>query len=389
MPQENSTIGQTFSQSSEKKSNGSGKLRDFRSVVIFGGAGFIGSNLAHHLLRETKAKVHVFDNLSRPGSRHNLEWLQEAAKDSGRLKITIGDVRNYTLVERAARHATEIYHLAAQVAVTTSIDDPRTDFDVNAGGTLNILEAARKGGHRPFILYTSTNKVYGALTGQPLIAYQRCYRLAPQDSISESQPLNFHSPYGCSKGAADQYVRDYARIYGLQTVVFRMSCIAGTRQFGTEDQGWVAHFIYSALQKDAVTIYGDGRQTRDVLWVGDLIDAMNAVRENLPQTAGEVFNVGGGCENTTSLLELIDSIEGLTGRTMEHTFANARPGDQMFYVTNHEKLTRMTGWKPTTSLLDSVRRIARWWKANQGLFGKVHAEPAEFAPPMEALQEPA
>jgi CDP-paratose 2-epimerase len=389
MPQENFTSEQVISQSSARKSDGNGKLRDFRSVVIFGGAGFIGSNLAYHLLRETKAKVHVFDNLSRPGSRHNLEWLQGAAKDSGRLKITIGDVRNYTLVERAVRHATEIYHFAAQVAVTTSIDDPRTDFDVNAGGTLNILEAARKGGHRPFILYTSTNKFYGALSGQSLVAYQRSYRLAPQDSIAESQPLNFHSPYGCSKGAADQYVRDYARIYGLPTVVFRMSCIAGTRQFGTEDQGWVAHFIYSALQKDPVTIYGDGRQTRDVLWVGDLIAAMNSVRENLPQTAGEVFNVGGGCENTTSLLELMDSIEGLTGRKMDHTFANSRPGDQMFYVTNHEKLTRITGWKPSTTLGDVVRQIARWWKANQELFGKVQAESEEFAPSLEAVQEPA
>jgi CDP-paratose 2-epimerase len=358
--------------------------------VIFGGAGFIGSNLAHFLLRETKAKVHVFDNLSRQGSRHNLDWLQETAKDSGRLKITIGDVRNYTLVERAVRHATEIYHFAAQVAVTSSIDDPRTDFEVNAGGTLNILEAARKGGHKPFILYTSTNKVYGALTGQPLIAYQRCYRLAPQDSINESQPLNFHSPYGCSKGAADQYVRDYARMYGLPTVVFRMSCIAGIRQFGTEDQGWVAHFIYSALQKEPITIYGDGRQTRDVLWVGDLIEAMNAVRENLPRTAGEVFNVGGGCENTTSLLELMDSIEALTGQKMEYSFAPARPGDQMFYVTSHEKLTRMTGWKPRNSLRDTVQQIARWWKANQLLFGRVHAGgPQGFASALEAVQEPA
>src|SRR3954463_2738698 len=188
MPQEKFTGEQDFSQSSVKKSNGNGKLRDFRSVVIFGGAGFIGSNLAYHLLRETKAKVHVFDNLSRPGSRQNLTWLQEAAKDSGRLKITIGDVRNYTLAERAVRHATEIYHLAAQVAVTDSIEDPRLDFEVNAGGTLNILEAARRAGHRPFILYTSTNKVYGALSGQSLVAYQRCYRLGPPEPGTQNPP---------------------------------------------------------------------------------------------------------------------------------------------------------------------------------------------------------
>lgn len=372
-----------------KQSNGDGKLRDFRSVLIFGGAGFIGSNLAYHLLRETKAKVHIFDNLSRPGSRHNLEWLQQAAKDSGRLKITIGDVRNYTLVERAVRHATEIYHLAAQVAVTNSIEDPRLDFEVNAGGTLNVLEAARRAGHRPFILYTSTNKVYGSLSGQSLIAYQRCYRLAPQDSVTESQPLNFHSPYGCSKGAADQYVRDYARIYGLPTVVFRMSCIAGTRQFGTEDQGWVAHFVYSALQGEPVTLYGDGRQTRDVLWVDDLIDAMNAVRENLSQTRGEVFNVGGGSANATSLLELMDRIEELTGEKVEHNFANARPGDQMFYVSNHDKLTRMTGWTPRTPLPKTVEQIARWWKANQELFGRVQGETREALGNFMAAQEPA
>jgi CDP-paratose 2-epimerase len=357
--------------------------------LILGGAGFIGSNLAHHLLRETKAKVHVFDNLSRPGARHNLEWLQGAAKDSGRLKITIGDVRNYTLVERAVRHATEIYHLAAQVAVTSSIDDPRLDFEVNAGGTLNILEAARKSGHRPFILYTSTNKVYGALTGQSLMAYQRCYRLAPQDSITEAQPLNPHSPYGCSKGAADQYVRDYARIYGLPTVVFRMSCIAGTRQFGTEDQGWVAHFIYSALQGDPLTVYGDGRQTRDVLWVGDLIEAMEAVRTHLPHTAGEVFNVGGGSSNTTSLLELIDQMEESLGVKVDYNFANARAGDQMFYVTNHDKLTRVTGWTPKISLTASVQQIANWWKANQELFGRVQAERVSEFSSLVPVQEPA
>src|SRR5438270_12163607 len=346
MIQEKFTDNGGSTEPNSRKSNGNGKLRDFRSVLIFGGAGFIGSNLAHHLLTDSKAKVHVFDNLSRTGSRQNLEWLQEAAKDSGRLKITIGDVRNYTLVERAVRHATEIYHLAAQVAVTDSIDDPRLDFEVNAGGTLNILEAARRSGHRPFILYTSTNKVYGALTGQSLVAYQRCYRLAPQDSVTEAQPLNFHSPYGCSKGAADQYVRDYARIYGLPTVVFRMSCIAGTRQFGTEDQGWVAHFIYSALQGDRLTIYGDGRQTRDVLWVGDLIRAFELARRYPERTTGEIYNVGGGANNAVSLLDVVQKIRRTTFRRLEYHRAERRPGDQQIYVTDHSKLTSATGWTP-------------------------------------------
>jgi CDP-paratose 2-epimerase len=208
--------------------------------------------------------------------------------------------------------------------------------------------------------------------------------------VTEAQPLNFHSPYGCSKGAADQYVRYYSRIYGLPTVVLRMSCIAGTRQFGTEDQGWVAHFIYSALQGEPLTIYGDGRQTRDVLWVGDLIGAMNAVRENLPQTAGEVFNVGGGSSNTTSLLELIDQIEQFSGKKVDYTFAKARPGDQMFYVTNHDKITRMTGWAPTTALPETVRQIAAWWKANQHLFSRTQMERLqELEPGLTALQEPA
>src|SRR4051795_6003653 len=365
-----------------------GRMRpqDTRSVLIFGGAGFIGSNLAHSLLSHTDAKVHIFDNLSRAGVHHNVEWLRKTAANSGRLQVTVGDVRDARQVEKAVAHANEIYHCAAQVAVTTSVADPRHDFEVNLGGTFNVLEAARKSGHRPFMLFTSTNKVYGELNSRPLGMSRTRYELQGSNGVSEAQPLDFHSPYGCSKGSADQYVRDYARIYGMPTVVFRMSCIAGPQQFGNEDQGWVAHFLYSALQGSPVMIYGDGRQVRDVLWVGDLIQAMNAVRENLPQTAGEVFNVGGGCENTTSLLELMDSIEGLTGRKMDHIFANARPGDQMFYVTNHEKLTRMTGWKPTTTLPDVVRQIARWWKANQELFGKVHAESDEFAPSLEAVQ---
>src|SRR5689334_23348890 len=262
----------------------------FRSVVIFGGAGFIGSNLAHRLLETTEAKVHIFDNLSRSGVRNNLAALQKIAGNSGRLQITVGDVRDATLVERAVRHATEVYHFAAQVAVTTSVVEPRLDFEVNLLGTFNILEAVRKQDRRPFLLFTSTNKVYGELSNHAISALPRRYEFADTLGISESQPVDFHSPYGCSKGAADQYVRDYARMYGIPTVVFRMSCIAGPRQFGNEDQGWVAHFLYSVLQDAPLVIYGDGRQIRDVLCVEDLLRAFEAVRDNISITRGQIYN---------------------------------------------------------------------------------------------------
>jgi CDP-paratose 2-epimerase len=208
------------------------KKEKFRSVLIFGGAGFIGSNWARRLLDTTEAKVHVFDNLSRPGARYNLEFLQRVAGKSGRLQITIGDVREQAKVAKVVRHATEIYHFAAQVAVTTAINDPRTDFEVNVGGTFNILDAAREAGNRPFVLFTSTNKVYGDIGNKNAVPTPTRYMIPATPPTNEEQPLDFHSPYGCSKGAADQYVRDYARIYGLPTVVFRMSCIAGPRQFG-------------------------------------------------------------------------------------------------------------------------------------------------------------
>jgi CDP-paratose 2-epimerase len=362
------------------------KKASFRSVVIFGGAGFIGSNLAHRLLTETDAKVHIFDNLSRSGVKHNLTWLQQVAGNSGRLRITIGDVRNERMVEQAMRYATEIYHLAAQVAVTGSITDPVFDFDVNLRGTLNILEAARKAPNPPFILFTSTNKVYGDLGNPPLAADHSRYYFTDRKGISESQPLDFHSPYGCSKGAADQYVRDYTRIYGLKTVVFRMSCIAGQRQFGNEDQGWVAHFLYSALQKNPLTIYGDGKQVRDVLYVGDLLDAFEAVRMN-PAVAGEIFNVGGGAQNTTSLLELISAVEDLTRKKVAYSFEVARPGDQLVYVTDHSKLTSLTGWAPRTSVAETLRHIHHWWRKNRALF--VSEEGVETAAGTVLAQEAA
>ena len=349
-----------------------------RSVLIFGGAGFIGSNLAHDLLTRTDAKVHVFDNLSRTGVRHNLNWLRKAAGSSGRLKITMGDVRDASLVERAVAEAQEIYHFAAQVAVTTSVAEPRLDFEVNLCGTFNILDAARKSRNKPFLLFTSTNKVYGDLgLGAPMRTNRR-YIYPGHRGVSESQLLDFHSPYGCSKGAADQYVRDFSRIYNLPSVVFRMSCIAGPRQFGTEDQGWVAHFLYSALQQKPVVIYGDGCQVRDVLCVKDLIRAFDAVRQNLPITAGQIYNVGGGIANTTSLLELIQTIEELTGCHLDHVADESRPGDQLIYVTDYSKLHRHTGWKPQINLRQTLELLHAFWEENRGVIaGRTVPAPVE------------
>jgi len=341
-----------------------------RSVLIFGGAGFIGSNLAHSLLEQTEAKIHIFDNLSRAGVRHNLEWLQRQAGSSGRLEITVGDVRDATLVERAVRSATEIYHFAAQVAVTSSLVDPRLDFDVNLGGTFNVLEAIRKAGHRPFLLFTSTNKVYGELRGRATVATSTRYRFADGAGVAEDQPLDFYSPYGCSKGAADQYVRDYARMFDIPAVVFRMSCIAGPRQFGNEDQGWVAHFLYSALAGQPVVVYGDGRQVRDVLSVSDLVRAFAVAHKNSQVGAGEIYNVGGGARNTVSLLELIDAIEQLAGRKLHTIFQRPRPGDQLVYVTDFSKLQRQAGWEPQYNPLQTLEQIYAWWKRNRHLFPK-------------------
>lgn len=354
------------------------KMERFRSVLIVGGAGFIGSNWARRLLETTEAKVHIFDNLSRPGARHNLDFLQKTAGKSGRLQITIGDVREQAKVAKVVKHATEIYHFAAQVAVTTAVADPRHDFDVNVGGTFNVLEAARESGRNPLLLFTSTNKVYGDLAGRITIAQPTRYVSPGNLATDESQPLDFHSPYGCSKGAADQYVHDYARIYGLPTVVFRMSCIAGPRQFGNEDQGWVAHFLYSAMLRSPVTIFGSGLQVRDVLYVDDLLRAFEAVREHQDQAAGEVFNVGGGEANSVSLLELVEHIRELTGQQIEFDRSHLRAGDQLYYVSDCSKLHRITGWKPEVNVRDGLERMLAWFRKNRELIASVH--PLETEP---------
>lgn len=354
--------------------------QEARSALIFGGAGFIGSNLAHHLLTRTDARVHIFDNLSRAGVHHNLEWLKKAAGSSGRLQVTIGDVRDMKMVEKAVAQASEIYHLAAQVAVTTSVADPRNDFEINLCGTFNVIDAARKCGRQPFILFTSTNKVYGNLGLSEPEATRLRYVYPNHQGVSERQPLDFHSPYGCSKGAADQYVHDYSRIYGLPTVVFRMSCIAGPRQFGTEDQGWVAHFLYSALQRKPIVIYGDGRQVRDVLCVHDLVRAIEAAHLYSYVTKGQTYNIGGGMENTISLLELMEEIEKLTGHRLEFVMDERRPGDQPFYVTDFSKMKRHTGWKPEIGVQKTLELLLQFWESNRSFFSsRVPAESFSMA----------
>jgi CDP-paratose 2-epimerase len=343
-----------------------------RNVLITGGAGFIGSNLAERLLRQSRAHVRIFDNLSRAGVTHNLDWLQSLASP-GRLEFIRGDVRNTSSLQEAARDASEIYHLSAQVAVTSSVDDPRNDFEVNACGTLNVLEAARRSGKKPFVLFTSTNKVYGSLDSLQAVVDGTHYRARNRDfqGVNENEPLDFHSPYGCSKGAADQYVRDYARIYDLPTVVFRMSCIAGPRQFGNEDQGWVAHFLYSALARRPITVYGNGLQVRDVLHVHDLLDAMAAARAAGDRSHGEVYNLGGGLARAVSVLEMLRMIEARTGERLDPRSCMVRPGDQPLYISDTSKFTAHTGWRPQRSLAETLEAIHDFWRAHHSHIGAV------------------
>ncbi len=347
-----------------------------RTILITGGAGFIGSNLADRLLKEPGTRVRIFDNLSRRGVAHNLEWLRRRAPKE-RLQFIKGDVRNASAVVTAARDADEIYHLAAQVAVTISVDAPRDDFEVNALGTFNVLEAARCSGRRPFLLFTSTNKVYGALEELSVTSEGTHYRAQDPlfSGVTENQPLDFHSPYGCSKGAADQYVRDYARIYDLPSVVFRMSCIAGPRQFGTEDQGWVAHFLYSVLESRQITIYGDGFQVRDILHVHDLVDAMLSVRG--AKAAGEIYNIGGGLSRAVSVLEMLKAITAETGIEPRLNYSSVRPGDQPLYISNTEKFTRATGWSPRFSCRETLQSIHGFWHENRELLASQRPMPQQ------------
>jgi CDP-paratose 2-epimerase len=333
-------------------------------ALITGGAGFIGCNLAWHLASHGHT-VRVLDNLARPGSERNLAWLRDTL---GALDFVQADTRDASAVAAAAAGCDAIFHFAAQVAVTSSVTEPLHDFEVNARGTLNVLEAARQSGSAVF--YTSTNKVYGGMDDVPVVELPTRYAYADlPEGASERQPLDFHSPYGCSKGCADQYVHDYARIYGLRTVVFRMSCIYGTRQFGNEDQGWVAHFLIAAVRGRPITIYGDGKQVRDLLYVDDLVRAFELAWERLDTTAGRVYNIGGGPANTLAVwTEFGPLLAELLGRPIPVQYGPWRPGDQKVYVTDVRRAAAEFGWAPTISAREGVTRLLRWVQANRALF---------------------
>jgi len=353
----------------ESARGGSGLSRSAakRHALITGGAGFIGTNLAARLLASGQP-VLVFDDLSRPGVERNLAWLRETHGE--RLRVEIADVRDPLALKTAVRSASMVFHLAAQVAVTTSLQDPRGDCEINIGGTLNVLEAIRAVAEPPPLIFTSTNKVYGALSDLSLHKSQSRYQpLEPtlRSGIGEERPLDFHSPYGCSKGAADQYVLDYARTFGIPAIVFRMSCIYGLHQQGNEDQGWVAHFLIRAIEGAPIALYGDGMQVRDLLFVEDLVDALLLAQANSHTLSGQAYNIGGGLGNTVSLLELIDLIASLQENKPEIRMNDWRPGDQRYYVSDTSKFKAATGWAPKVSVREGVERLYEWLSRARGI----------------------
>jgi CDP-paratose 2-epimerase len=349
-------------------SNGS-KNGKPKPVLITGGAGFVGSNLAHRLLSEGH-RVRLLDNLSRSGVERNLRWLIETHGDL--VDIEVPDVRNLSLVKQAVKDASQVFHFAAQVAVTSSLVDPIEDFEINARGTLNLLEAVRCCDNPPPLVFTSTNKVYGTLGD--LQFTRGATRYTPLDArihergIAEDRPLDFHSPYGCSKGSADQYVTDYARTYRIPALVFRMSCIYGPHQYGNEDQGWVAHFVIRALTGKPITIYGDGKQVRDILFIDDLVNAFLLAQQHMNKLAGNAFNIGGGPSNTISLLELLDLLAELHDGELSIEFENWRAADQRYYVADTTKFGALTGWRQTVGVQEGVKRLYEWLVASNQHF---------------------
>lgn len=344
------------------------------TIFITGGAGFIGCNSADFFLRQGH-RVTVFDNLSRKGTAANLAWLQ-SNHGGDRLRFVRGDIRDYEGLAAAVAgsgvtdRADVVLHLAGQVAVTQSVVDPREDFTINAEGTFNVLEAVRHHAPDATVLYASTNKVYGGMEDVEIVERDGQYAYADYPyGIPESYPLDFHSPYGCSKGTGDQYTRDYARIYGLKTLVLRQSCIYGQRQFGVEDQGWVAHFVIAAVKERPISIYGDGKQVRDVLHIDDLVRAYALGIEQIDEMKGEVLNLGGGPENTLAIWAGFGPmLAGLKGEDVPVTYGPWRPGDQRVFVADIRRAETLLRWKPEISPEEGIARLYQWVKGNSDLF---------------------
>lgn len=336
-------------------------------ILVTGGAGFIGCNYTANAIKKGHT-VTVLDNLSRTGTNNNLAWLREQFGDD--FEFIQADIRDADAMVAAARDKQAIYHLAGQVAVTTSIADPREDFEINALGTFNVLEGARLSGQQPLLVYSSTNKVYGGMEDVALRETENRWEYADYPyGIGEDRLLDFHSPYGCSKGAGDQYVHDYARIYDIPTLVMRQSTIYGLRQFGVEDQGWLAHFVIAVVKNRPLSIYGDGKQLRDMLWIDDLIAAYDLALENIAAVAGQIYNIGGGPDNTISIWhEAGPRLEELAGHAIPVTWGDWRPGDQKVFVSDIRKLYNDLGWQPKVSLQDGTQRLWDWVSSNPELF---------------------
>ena len=336
-------------------------------IFITGGAGFIGCNSADHFLQQGHT-VTVYDNLSRKGTPNNLSWLQ--GRHGDQLNFISGDIRDYDPLCQAISGADVVLHLAGQVAVTTSVRNPREDFEINALGTFNVLEATRNYAPQATLIYASTNKVYGGMESVQIIDAGDHYAYDGLPfGVSESAPLDFHSPYGCSKGAGDQYAIDYARIYGLKTVAMRQSCIYGQRQFGVEDQGWVAHFVIAVVKNRPISIYGDGKQVRDLLHITDLIRAYEAVIEKSADVAGRAYNIGGGPANTLSIwTQFGPLLEELAGRPIPVTYGEWRPGDQHVFIADIRKASAELGWQPQVDPRMGIGDLYRWVASNPELF---------------------
>jgi CDP-paratose 2-epimerase len=340
---------------------------DGRPILITGGAGFIGCNIADRLAAQGE-EVRIYDSLSRPGVERNLAWLKE--RHGSKIVSIVGDVRDEDEVVRAASEVKAVFHMAAQVAVTTSLVDPREDFEVNVRGTVNVLDAVRTRADCVPVIFASTNKVYGDFAELPFACDNDRYEpegAIRETGIDEGRPLDFHTPYGCSKGAADQYVLDYCRSFDIPTVVFRMSCIYGQRQMGTEDQGWVAHFLIRALEGAPITLYGDGKQVRDILDVSDAVDAYVSSLERISKVRGRVFNLGGGPSNAVSLLQLTDEIRHIIGREVEIRFEDWRQGDQRWFVANTAAARGELGLRAPVPWREGVARLAHWLADDRGI----------------------